>query len=296
METHDSVESVPPVPAAASRSTGRRYVGVLAPSTARRVERLVQPFGFTIEACRPDTFLEYLDGPSNVCAVIDPTQLAPDHLVETVARLRGHPRPAIVYTPVSPQSAQDARWIADETGAAVVFQSPDEDRARVARALVSASPPSDAAIVLQHLAPALAKLPHVLRERIEEMFAAGADVESPDSLALRADISRRSLNRWLSRVGVTSARLLLVTPGVLRGLRLLQETTLPMRTIATVCGLRSTRRLRDCTIQLCGLAPVEVRMGDVPVETLIERVGDALVVDAPVPRSASASLPRGSRG
>lgn len=282
METHDSVENMPPAPAAASRTTGRRYVGVLAPSTARRVERLVQPFGFTIEACRPDTFLEYLDGPSNVCAIIDPTQLAPDHLVETVARLRGHPRPAIVYTPVSSQSAQDAMWIADETGAAVVFQSPDEDRTRVARALVCANPPSDAAIVLQHLAPALAKLPHVLRERIEDMFAAGAEVESPDSLALRADISRRSLNRWLSRVGVTSARLLLVAPGVLRGLRLLQETTLPIRTIATVCGLRSTRRLRDCTVQLCGVAPVEVRMGDLPVETLIERAAEALLVDASV--------------
>ena len=282
METHDSVEGVPPAPAAATRSTGRRYVGVLTPSTARRVERLVQPFGFTIEACRPDTFLEYLDGPSNVCAIIDPTQLAPDHLVETVARLRGHPRPAIVYTPVSPQSAQDARWIADETGAAVVFQSPDEDRTRVARALVSANPPSDAAIVLQHLASALSKLPHALREGIDAMFAASADVESPGSLATHVGISRRSLDRWLARAGVTSARLLVAAPGVIRALRLLQETTLPIRTIATVCGLRSTRRLGDCTVQLCGLTPREIRMGDLPAETLIERVAQALLANAPV--------------
>lgn len=115
--------------AAAFHASGRRYIGVLASETARRLQRLVQPFGCTIETCRPEVPLETLNGPLNVCAIVDPEELDASELDLAITRLRQRPRPAVVYTQRSPESVSRALSIVTETGAAVVFQSAGEDTA-----------------------------------------------------------------------------------------------------------------------------------------------------------------------
>lgn len=266
----------PTIRAAASRGERRRYVGVLAPSAASRIQRLVASFGITIEVCDPEAFLGHLDDATATCAVIDPAQLAADELAEAVARLRVRPRPAIVYSTASPTSARDAAWIACETGAAVVFQSPDEDRSTVVRTFVSVTPPGDAAELLAYLEPSLASLPLAVRSGVVAIFAADAAVESANSLATRAGISRRSLDRWLARAGISSTRRLIAAPLVLRAARLLLETSLPIRTVAAVCGLRSTRRLNDYMQECTGLTPAEFRSGGRGMTDLIRDIAMAL--------------------
>lgn len=254
----------------------RRYVGVLTASTAQSVRRVIAPFGFAIETCDPDAFLEHLSGPAHVCAIIDPTALDQAHLVETVARLRRTPRPAVVCAPSFTESIQDAVRIASETGAAVAIQSLDQDRAALVRTLLAVVPPTDAAMILELLGPTFATLPPMLRKCLAGMFDADAAVESPATLAARAGMSRRSLDRWLTRAGAPSARRLVAMPPLLRALRLLRETTLPIRTIATICGLRTPRRLHDYTIELAGLTPNEIRTSGDAIETLIERMATSL--------------------
>lgn len=245
-------------------------------TTAQRIQRVIAPFGFAVEACAPDAFLEHLSDPEHVCAIIDPAALGLEQLVETVTRLRQQPRPAVVCTPSSPESLQDAVRIAAETGAAVAIQSPDQDRAALARTILSVVPPTDAAAVLEQLEPVLSRLPSLLRSSIAAMFAANAPADSPLSLAARAGMSRRSLDRWLVRAAGPSARRLVAIPLVLRALPLLRETSLPLRTIATICGLRSPRRLQDYVVELTGQTPHEIRLGDEPVESLIARLSSSL--------------------
>lgn len=263
--------------AVASFPARRRYVGVLTASTAQRVQRVIAPYGFAVEMCDPDAFLELLSAPTHVCAIIEPAALDQDHLVETVARLRRQPRPAVVCAPSLLEGIQDAVRIASETGAAVAIQSLDQDRAGLARTLLAVVPPTDATMILELLEPALATLPSMLRKCLTGMFDPGAAVESPPTLAARAGMSRRSLDRWLARAGAPSARRLVAMPPLLRALRLLRETTLPIRTIATICGLRSPRRLNDYTMDLLGLSPSEIRTRSDAIETLIERMATTLV-------------------
>lgn len=258
--------------AAAPIVAQRRYVGVLTTATAQRMQRVIAPYGFAIETCAPDAFLEHLRGPAHVCAIIDPAALDVDHLVETVACLQRQPRPVIVCAPSLPERIQDAVRIASETGAAVAVQSSTQDQRALARTLLAVVPPTDAALLLALLESRLTELPSSLRTCLAAMFAPDAPVQSPASLATCAGMSRRSLDRWLSRVGAPSARRLVTLAPVMRSLRLLRETKLPIRTIASVCGLRSPRRLHDYTIDLTGLAPNEIRAGSDSVETLIERM------------------------
>jgi AraC-like DNA-binding protein len=236
------------------------------------VQRVIAPFGFAIETCEPEEFLERLHDPAYVCAIIDPAALDGDHLLETVVRLRQQPRPTVVCAPSFPASIQDAVRIASETGAAVAIQSQLEDRAALARTLLAVVPPTDAAMLLDLLAPMLATFPPPVRSSFVGMFAADAPVESPTSFASRALMSRRSLDRWLERAGAPTARRLVALPPVMRALRLLRETRLPIRTVAAICGLRSPRRLQDYTVDLTGLTPSEIRTGADSMETLIERM------------------------
>lgn len=273
VRTHDEVVQTRTT---SRRATGRRYVALLTSDSTRRLQRLVRPFGFAIEACRPETWLDALNGPAQVCAIVDPAQLAPAQLAVAISRLRHLPRPAVIYAQLSPEGVNDALSLTKETGAAVMFQSGDESTTQLVRTLVTVGPPTDAAMLLEQLTPALGKLPNNLQLAISAMFAGDAAPQSPESLAGRAGLSRRSLDRWLGRAGLSSARLLTTAPLMLRAFRLLLETDLALRVIATVSGMRSTPRLRAGALQLVGLTPVQIREERPSMTALIDASVGAL--------------------
>ena len=261
--------------AAAFHASGRRYIGVLAADAARRLQRLVQPFGCTIETCRPEVLLETLNGPTHIRVIVDPGQLDASQLDLAIARLRQLPRPAVVYAQRSPENVSRALSIATETGATVVFQSTGEDTAPLVHTIVSLAPRTDVASLLVQIQVALDRLPHDLQQSITGMLVGGVP-ESPRSLARRSRYSRRTLDRWLARAGIASARLLVVTPWMLRAFRLLQETDLPLRTVATVSEMRTPSRLRDTAIDLVGLTPKQIRVGTTSMTALIDASARAL--------------------
>lgn len=266
--------------AAGRQPGGRRYIGVLAGGTARRLQRLVGPYRCTIETCRPEMLLETLNAPTHVCTIIDPAQLGPSELDAVITRLRERPRAAVVYAQPFQESVNRAISITRATGAAVMFESDDEDTALLVHTIVSLGPPIDAAMLLTRLAPALEQLPPNLRAAITGMFAGDAAPESPDSLARRAGMSRRSLDRWLAHAGISSTRLIIAAPLLLRAFRLLHETNLPLRIIARAAELRTTSRLRDSAIDLVGLTPHQIRAGGRSMVVLIEAAAMALHGDA----------------
>lgn len=262
---------------AAHGATRRRYIGLLTPDVARRLQRFVRPFGFTIEACRADAWLQALDGPPHVCAIIDPAQLTPADLETAITRLRQHPRPVIVYADSSPASVSRAKRVMEETGGAVVVHPYEESASLLTRAIVSAVPASDAAMLLAHLEPALARLPDNVHGAITALFAPGAAPQTPELVAQRTGLSRRSLDRWLARGGFPSTRLLIAAPPMLRAFRLLTETDIPLHMVANVTGMRSAPRLRHSALELVGLRPVQIRAEGPSMAALINATAAALV-------------------
>lgn len=261
---------------AAHTPARRRYIGLLATETARRLQRIVRPFGIIIEARRPEVWLEALNGPAHICAIVDPAQLAPADLEMAIARLRQHPRPAVVYADASAEGVSRAMRIVKETGAAAMFQSHHESATLLARTIVAAAPPGDAAMLLARLEPGLARLPDELQSAITTMFAAAAAPESPELVAERAGLSRRSLDRWLARGGFPSARLLIATPSMLRAFRLLKETDIPLHMVARITGMRSAPRLRHSALELVGLRPIQIRTEPHSMAELINTAAAAL--------------------
>lgn len=258
------------------RVGGRSYVGVLPSDASDRVRNVLQGFDLILDLCAPHEIRGYLDAVVHAVVVFDPAQFGPHDLRALVGWLRERRRAVVVYVALTATGIQDAVWIARETGAGVVFQSRDEDPLRLARTLLFANPPTDAATLLAQLGPSLTQLPMALRIAVEAAFGPEADLESPKSLALRAGVSRRSLDRWLARVGISSVRRLARAPAMLHTFRLLCDTSMPMDVIANVTGLQSTRRLRACTVEFTGRTPRDLRAQPPSATVLIDRMTSAL--------------------
>ena len=230
----------------------RRYVALLDPLPLRRVSRALTKQAFKIEGCTAGGLLSALAGPQHVCAIIDPSLLSPEQIKEAIRLLERPPRVVAVYAALTPAGVQGALDFARTTGATVLFQSPEDDPVSLARAIISIPEPSFVRQLLDGIRPRLANLPARLATAVEDLFVDDATVGTPKALARRASIARRSVDRWLDRVGIESPRLLVAVPAVLRAVTLLRETDMPLRRIAQLSGYASARRLRFHLLELTG--------------------------------------------
>jgi AraC-like DNA-binding protein len=192
----------------------------------------------------------------------------------------------VIYAPLSPDGARTAIALARETGGLVAFQASEEDFHLLVQNILSVGYPADARFVLGRIAPRVEVLPRRLQDAVVAMFTTEAGIRSPQALARRAALSRRSLDRWLGRAGITSGRLLVAAPMLLRGLRLLRDTRLSIRRVASASGYTSARRFHDQAVALAGMTPVELRTSGVPVQVVLSRVAASLMEDGVVPERA----------
>lgn len=268
---------------AAQRSpVGRRYAMVLPPHALQRIARALEMDDVSVIDCSPEELLQLLREPRELCVVLDPTRLDEGELATAAALLRDEPRPVVIYPPLTPAGVRTGLGFAREVGGLIAFQATEEDFQLLVQNILSVGHPSDARFVLHQLAPRLAQLPERLREAIVAMFTIESGVSSPQALARRAAMSRRSADRWLERVGITSARLLVAAPMLLRALRLLRDTRLPIRRVAKACGYSSARRFHDQAAALTGMTAVELRAAELPITAVLERIADALQEGGPV--------------
>lgn len=256
----------------------------------QRIARALEPDAVPVVNCSPEKLLDELDAPGDVCLVLDPTRLDSEQLENVAASLRATPRPVVIYTPLTPEGVQTGLGLARDVGGLVAFQATEEDFRLLVHNILSVGHPADARFVLDHLAPRLELLPDRLRDAIVSMFTMEAGVTSPQTLARHAATSRRSVDRWLERAGISSARLLVGAPKLLRALRLLSETRLPLRRIATACGYSSARRFHDQALALTGLAPLELRRANVSMGDVLLRVATALQDNGPTSHGEDARM------
>lgn len=268
---------------------------VLPPRALQRIERALEMDDVSVIDCSPAELLRLLGEGGELCVVLDPTRLDDEQLATAAALLREHPHPVVIYPPLTPAGVRAGLGLAREAGGLVAFQATEEDFQLLVRNILSVGHPSDARFVLDRLAPRLAQLPERLRDAIVAMFTIESGASSPQALARRAALSRRSADRWLERVGITSARLLVAAPMLLRAFRLLRDTRLPMRRIARACGYSSARRFHDQAAALTGMTAVQLRATELPVTAILERIAAALQEGESAPVSAArAAAARGT--
>lgn len=236
----------------------RQCVAVIQPATIRHLERLLASRGIALVMCSIPEMLARLDDGAADTVLIDPSLVSDDDTSRLRTALRDRPRCTVLYTPLIPACVRRVADLSRQVELTVVMQTAYSGDTELVRAL-SEAPPRLTLAFVRALRPYLDHLPAALNSVTLDALHGRAGDYTPTSLARRAGLTRRSVDRWLVRIGITSPRLLLLTPGVLRAAGLLQETLLPLRAIASHAGFRSTRLLEAHCHALLGRSAMSLR-------------------------------------
>lgn len=236
----------------------RTYIALLEDSVARALARTFARDGVPLITFRSSREFMAMVREEPVAFALDPALISEAEAEELISRVRAASLPATLYVPMIGVSVSRAFALAQAAPMLVVLENADRSVAPLAATVLASNHCAYAAILLDILAPSLAPLPRTLTRAIERLFAEPAS-ESLTTLARRSALSRRSLDRWLGRAGITSPRLLVASPRFLRALTLARETELSARRIAYLCGYTSARRLRNHTQALTGMTWTEMQ-------------------------------------
>jgi AraC-like DNA-binding protein len=179
-------------------------------------------------------------------AVVDPL------LGGTVPRTHGIGRlrqffpslPLLVYTELAPATA-GALLELGRTGIRRVVVHRFEDTPGALRtALLAELEQSASQQVLLGLGPLLHELPASLRLALEQMLHATGDGPTVTALAERARLTRRTCERWFTKVGLPSPRVVMVLARLLYAHRLLLDPGYTVEDVAIKLGYSKTKTLQ----------------------------------------------------
>lgn len=193
-----------------------------------------------------------------------------DSLVTTEARV-------IVYTSLTPDGIQAALPFVRAHAAEVVLRGYDDGLMRLQHLLTVGIRMSVVERILALLQPGMTDLPPRLRDCIRNMFHDNSAIDSSKRLAVAANMTRRSLDRWIDRSGIASVRLLVAAPKVLRAYMYLRQPGMSVARAATLLGFSSSRPLEQHCQVLLGTEAGALRE-ELSVNTVITRIADRLLV------------------
>lgn len=167
--------------------------------------------------------------------------------------------PVVVYTSLTPESLKATVELAKHGVRHVVLRGFDDEPRRL-RELIERLPAhrfSD--IVLQGLAPNLERAPELLRRAIARLFEAPHAFQGVEDLAAAAGMTRRNLDRWLDRLGLASARMLLLGARLTRAMFYMRDPGYLLDDIIRKVGYASPRLFARQVRAATGLTPSMLR-------------------------------------
>lgn len=147
---------------------------------------------------------DYASGRQLASGMVTRVPAPVDDLLGLVTRTR-----LVLYMSVSAASMRTL--VAAELAGPVrlVLEGLEDQPERLRRVVESAARPDLGADVLARVEPTLRRVPPLLATAIRELLLAPTTVGDARALADRAGMTRRSLDRWLTRVGLAPVRTLL---------------------------------------------------------------------------------------
>ena len=183
--------------------------------------------------------------------------------------------PVVVYTRLAPDTMKATVELAKRGLQHVVLHKFDDDPRRF-RELLERQPAyamSDA--VLARLADPLAEMPASLSRAIVRLFDSPAGFEDVEDLANAAGMTRRHVNRWLERVGVSSARTLIIAARLVRAYHYMRDPGYRLEDVVQKMGYSTHRMFIRQARELLGLTPTDVR-DRLPPDELVETLATLL--------------------
>ncbi len=191
--------------------------------------------------------------------VIDP-RLVPTRSMETLSlAVRQSGTPVLAYTALTSLGMRALLALSWAGIREVLIRGIDDDAPNVRRAIDRVRHETLGERVLGGLVSALEVMPGPLRAAVTARFVHPDSADTPLRLAVQAGINRRSLDRWMARSGITSARLLVAAPKLLLAYDQLRQPTVSVAMVAALAGYSSPRSLeRQCQL-LFGTRPATLR-------------------------------------
>jgi AraC-like DNA-binding protein len=202
-------------------------------------------------------------------AVVDPRDGAEMRFDQVRDLLQRFPSlPLVVYTTLSPAVTQGLVRLAGYGLRTVVLRGFDDD-ARRFRSLLERLPEYELSErLLALLQGPLAEVPLALRRVIVHCVRAPHEFQDVNDLANATGVTRRTFDRWMSMVGVSSKSLVKIARAV-RAYHLMRDPGYRLADIARKVGYQETRLFARHVRQVTGLVPSSLRRRMEPDEFLV---------------------------
>ena len=229
----------------------------LPPPQAGHLHRAIRAPHTIAPAATWDALLSELRRPQCDIAIIDPS-VGGDFLAE--ARLESLERalrtplavPVLGYLSVTAVALRTAHTLAKLGASDVLIRGVDDSVDAITAALTRAVTKRASSLLLGALIDQLDGLPATLGGAIRMAFEHPERVRSVSDLANAAWTTRRSLDRWLVRAGLPSARVLLSSARANAAFHLLADGTVRASEAASRVGYTSARSLSRDLIAMTG--------------------------------------------
>jgi AraC-like DNA-binding protein len=152
--------------------------------------------------------------------------------------------PLLVYTELTPATAGVLLQLGRAGIRRVVIHRFEDAPVALKRALLEELEQSASQQVMQALEPTLSELPPELRDALEAMLHAPGDGPTVTALAERAQLTRRTCERWFTKVGLPSPRVVMVLTRLLYAHRLLLDPGYTVEDVALKLGYSKTKTLQ----------------------------------------------------
>jgi len=194
-------------------------------------------------------------------AVVDPTLGGEPRSME-IERLRQHfpSLPLVVYTTLAPETAGVLLDLGRAGIRRVLFHRFDDAPAALRRAIHAELEQGASQQLMQQLTGILPPLPESLRRALEATLHTPGDGPTVSVLAARAQLKRRTCERWFARLGLPSPKMVMLLARVLYAHRLLLDPGYTVEDVAVKLGYTRAKTLQMHFREVFGLTAGEVRL------------------------------------
>jgi AraC-like DNA-binding protein len=195
-------------------------------------------------------------------AVVDPLLGSTTPRTHGIGRLRQFfpSLPLLVYTELAPATAGVLLELGRAGIRRVVVHRFEDAPGALRNALMAELEQIASQQVIQGLGLILRDLPPELRLALEGMLHAPGDGPTVTALAERARLTRRTCERWFTKVGLPSPRVVMVLTRLLYAHRLLLDPGYTVEDVALKLGYSKTKTLQIHLRAVFGLTAGELRV------------------------------------
>jgi AraC-like DNA-binding protein len=223
--------------------------------------------------------------------VLEPAPIGADELAPLLRLLASHPAvPVIVYTSVSPAAMRVTVELARRGVHHVVFRGIDDAPGRFRALMQDLADTTWRSSLWPWVQERVARTPAPLERAVRELFEAPHRFADVSDLAAASGLTRRTLERWLTRAGIASPKLLVVSARVERAHHIMRSTSADVASVAERVGYPSARLFARQVALATGAPPTAFRSA-LSTDDLFARLTAAM--SGALPEGGGAPVPPG---